>query len=189
MSIASYRRNVELGVTGPDTMTCWSASLEQLFPRGELAPEQHIEYQEMAVEYNQMSPIEQYIAIPRFEQLFNRFAGKLGRLSIENCIFRQPQNAQTFARFLNFYVVRGFRVLLELDLGDQWHAVGVKPTPYHGEYKLVSTWLTDDLIGIVTPRQLFPLLVPTNEFDVPSKYWRDESPFDSSNVLAMPPAA
>lgn len=189
MSLPSYNRNLECGATGPGTPTCWSGCLEQMFPRGELYPEHHNVYGEFVIEYNDLSCIERFIANPRFGEVFNHVVGKLCRKTWEDCEFKKPMSASALGRYLNQYVYDGYKVVLELDVEDESHAVGVKPTGYYSEFKLTSTWLPKELEGIVTPTQLFKHLIKPEDFYIPSKYWRDPSPFDYATLLAIPPAA
>lgn len=191
MSMASYQNNLELGVTGPGTYTCFTGALEQISPRHKLHPEQHLAYQEFALDYNAQTDLERYIHGPDNITLINKIVRSLGKLTFEDLKFACPQSLAAFTRFVNKAMEENCRVVVDIEFNDEGdtHSMGLVPTKWWGEYKLVSTWLPEEFQGIVTTADLFPHLAQPDDIYVPKRFLRRYLPTDDANVMALPPRA
>lgn len=186
MSMSSYLHNLELGVTGPGTSTCLPGAMEQIFPRTKLDPEDHLEYGEWVEWYNNADWLERYVEGRQYYEIMTKLLGKLGRISCEEAIFKRPQSLGAFTRLVNSAMENRYRVVLDLEAGEDTHAVALVRTRWAGYYSLVSTWIPEDLQRPVTTRDLYPRLAEPEYDYVPKKYWREDYPTDDYNVSIIP---
>lgn len=189
MSIASYRRNVALGVTGRYFETCFPSAFEKISPDHQLTPEIYRLYPDFLARYNTTDAVGRYYMSEEYETFFNRMAGQLGGLSCEQAVFFRPKTAVGFAARINCLLAKGYRVVLDVDAENGSHAVGLVPGTEFGFVRLRSNWVPDELRGQQFVPDLFDHLAEPEYSEMPPEVQVKDWAFNNSNVTALPPAA
>ncbi|HVW23573.1 MAG TPA: hypothetical protein VHB51_03790 [Candidatus Saccharimonadales bacterium] len=191
MSRASYKRNRELGITGPETGTCFPAALDQLTLYRGVQPETYYHYEEIvdiALSYRGQQRRERN---PLYKYLYGQIAVELGA-TYDDYKFRRLRTRRGFVNSVARMIEDGDRVAIDILTDDckrgrdgYCHTVGLVPV-YEDDpeiVRLVSSWVPDDLRGEVSLAELFKHLHQPIAADRPSESYA----FNGANVISLPP--
>lgn len=182
MSIASYRRNVARGVTGPRKPTCYPAAIEQILPNHALRPDTYVYYKDFAEWIAQYGPKQRETFLEECEEAYDYLFANLGGLSCKDVDFRRANSVLGFKRIVNQLLRDGFDVVVDVAMGHEPHAVGLVPLPEEGYFYLASTHLPKTLQGVVTLDHIGQRL----HYPVDRHF--DAYPFNDANITAIPAA-
>jgi hypothetical protein len=188
MSLRSYKRNLERGVTGPYTNTCFAAALDQITRGYGLRPSDYIAYREFTEAHSALSDLEQYRDYYKFGLVFNRLARTLGGYSCDKALFRLPRSKSAFSRLVRAAVAKDCRVVVDLRTSEGLHSAGLVPCHDGKAFRLASTWLPPEFEGELSLGSIFEGLEIPEDLDVTEEYKRDSLPYDDSNVTILPAA-
>lgn len=118
-----------------------------------------------------------------FEDLIGYFARKLGGVALDEIVYKRATTALGLKRIINKLIEEEYRVVVEVSIGREAHAVGLLPLPEPGYFTLVSNYLPKTLQGFVTLDHIAPRL------SIPSDPHVAGHPINDSNITALPPAA
>jgi len=191
MSRASYKRNRELGITGPESGTCFPAAFDQLTLYRGIQPETYYHYEDIvdiALGYQGKQKRERN---PLYKYLYGQIAVELGA-TYDDYKFRRLRTRRGFVNSVARMIEDGERVTVDIltdyckrGLDGYCHTVGLVPV-YEGDpelVRLVSTWVPDHLRGEVSLAELFKNLHQPIAADRHSESY----PFNDSNVTSLPP--
>ncbi len=186
MSMASYRRNVSLGVTGQVTDTCYPAALEQISPYNRLNPDTYKKYEKFVRAWDKLKKKNPHAINPTFKDLISEVAWELGEIEFGDIYFDRVNTYREFSTTVRKLLRREYRITVDIHLDefdkDTDHPVGLIPLS-DDAFKLVSTWVPHFLYGQVSLRDIF-------EYTAFSKEpYRQRYPFNDANITALPPAA
>ncbi len=181
MSIASYRRNVRKGVTGPYIPTCFPAALEQISPEHSLRPGVYRDYTDFVRWYSELSKRRRQDENGEFETIINEVVAGLGGISCKDVIFKRAETCLGLKRIVNRLLAEDYRVAVDVAIGRGTHTVGLLPLPEPGYFILASTQLPKTLEGVVTLDHVAKRLM------VPCEPHLSAYPFSDANITALPP--
>lgn len=187
MSLSSYRQNVRRGVTGKNTSTCFPAALEKISPDHRLPPKVYEEYQEFVKWHDSLDGIGHLQATEIHSKTLTNIVEHLGSFCSDQLIYRNITRRYRLRETLTKLTSQDFRVLVELQLDEGRHAVGIIPTGVEDAYRLTSTWVPHSLQGIITPENIYPLLARPEDVLVPATLHHVDHPLNSANLIAIPP--
>jgi hypothetical protein len=187
MSEESYQKNVDRGVTGPESSTCLLASYDRISEKGEIKPQTYERYNALGhkfvedVGYN-ATFVNADIA-REFTDLKIDFRRQLMVNSPKNVVEARAENPEELEKKLGQLAQGGFRTSVYLDTGGL-HAVGVEQIDI-GYYNVKSTWSPFSEGEPVSTEDLFDYLELT-----PRMRYRPNSSrrtFVAPNIVALPP--
>lgn len=181
MSIASYRRNVARGVTGPYKPTCFPASLEQLSPYS-IPAQAYLEFTNFIGWYYNLRKEHRDQALDQFTEALDGLVQTLGGLCCEDLIFKRATTAIGLKRVVNRLIADDFSVAIDIRTQGGTHTVGLIPVE-EGYFTLVSNHIPPKLQGIVTLDALIPRL------NVPKDRYMPDYPINDANITALPPVS
>jgi len=186
MSRRSYRHNVALGVTGPNTNTCLPASLEILSEEGSLSPRTYRMYDGYFKEYSrrEIGGQAKRLCNPMMREMYNQVLWDLEGLQCCDIEFRRAHTLPQFARIIFSLLNQDARIALDLDTdGDgTYHSVSLLPQDTGiDRFRLASTWIPRNLQGARTLPEIFDYVAQDPEPP------RIRYPFNNANITALPP--
>lgn len=182
MSIASYKRNVKRGVTGPYSDTCFPSALEQLSPYS-MPPRVYTEYKEFVDWWGNFSKTQRAKHNEECKEMFDHILRPLGGLSCEDVLFKRARTVLGFTRIVLSLLREDYQIAVDVRTYGGTHTVGLLPTGDPEYFMLLSTYIPKRLEGPVTLSHVGSCLVqPTDPFI--ARY-----PFNDANITALPPAA
>lgn len=184
MSIKSYQRNVELGVAGPHSSTCFPAALEQMAESYGYKPHLYEEYSAFGEWYNGLSEKGRRSQVDYFEDVIEDLVQPLGGLALQDVIFKRVVTASALARAAHNLSSAGYGVVVDISYGPPAnepvpHGVGLIPVQKN-YYTLVSTHVPRALQGIVSIDEIAKRLQVSPAPPIPGH------PIYSSNLTAVP---
>lgn len=186
MSIASYNRNVERGVAGPDLPVCFPASLEQISPNHSYRPKVYTDYLDFLEYYEPLSEKAKASAevMDEYEKIVEKIIRPLGKYALDNLIYRHINTEQGLVAHVNRLHDENYRVMVDIkygnaDASNQVHSLGL--IPIEKDYvTLVSTHVPVNLRGVISLRQLAGRIAIVNDI-------RNRAhPIATANLLAIP---
>lgn len=185
MSIASYRRNVRLGVTGRDTETCCPAALEQVSPRHGFEPEIYTKYLEFVNWYDALEGQDRRQRNPAYKRMISEMAWQLGEVEYDDIEFYRAETYREFSNIVRTLMRHEYRVVVDTiaeGFEDDCHAIGLQPLD-ESLYRARSTWVPPQLHGAITLRAVF------GEIYMHKDPPRLRYTFNDANITALPPAS
>ena len=159
MSELSYHENVNRGVTGINTNTCYAASLDRISTIAEVSPQTYHDYNMFYRWSRQYTDNEAYANVGDLLKLQRlQIASDVGVNTLNRVIHRRAETAEQLSGMLLDLTSGGFRTILTLNTTYGPHAVGVFPTDTIDEYFLRSTWSPIGEEEPVTTSDIFPYL-------------------------------
>ncbi len=180
MSIASYRRNVARGVTGPTKPTCFPASLEQLSPYS-IPPRAYLEYKDFINWYSDLRKEQRDLAVGQYAEMVDVLVESLGGLCCQDLVFKRVTTLIGLKRVVNKLIAEDFGVTLDVRTQIGVHTVGLLPVE-EGYFTLVSNHVPPRLQGVVTLDDIMPRL------NIPKDKSMVNYPLNDANIAALPPA-
>lgn len=186
MSIASYNKNVQKGVAGPDLPVCFPAALEQISPNHSYRPKIYTDYIDF-LEYYEPLPRkaqESQEAMQEYENIVEKLIRPLGNLALDDLVLRHINTEQGFINTVNRLHNENYRVTMDIkygnaDTANQVHTLGLIPIEKN-YVTLVSTHVPTNLRGVISLEQLAGRLAIIT--DIRNRV----HPIASANVLAIP---
>jgi hypothetical protein len=187
MSIASYRHNEALGVTGPMLPTDLPASLEQVYSYYELPAQTYRDYRRFA-RTTDFSDARR--ANAEQGEMIGQIVEDLGGFSCQSVEVELIDEESVFEEAVSWFLSEEWRVAVKIkDEIDTSHTVGIRPVR-KGIVKLVSNAVPSHLSGKVTLGSVFKhLFVPKGRNPKPEKRSLNLTPsnrFLKWNLLALP---
>lgn len=186
MSIASYNRNVERGVAGPDLPVCFPASLEQISPNHSYRPNTYTDYLDFLEYYDPLpkNAKESKEIIEEYEKIVEKIIRPLGKYALDNLIYRHINTEQGFLANVNKLHEDNYRVTVDIkygnaDIANQVHTLGLIPIEKN-YVTLVSTHVPVNLRGVISLRQLAGRLAIITDSRSRSH------PLTTANLIAIP---
>lgn len=185
MSIASYRKNEKLKVTGPRLPTCFPAALEQISPDHRLPPKVYKDYREYINNISILPKSKRHLLIEEDLELYSNVLKHLGNLTSDDLIFKRANSAIGLKRIIHKLIDDGCRVTVDIDQRG-WktvHTVGLMPTSELDYFTLVSNYIPNNLQGIISLDKIAARLAISSEAHL------SKNPYYDANITALPPAA
>jgi hypothetical protein len=191
MSITSYKRNVALGVTGPEIGTCLPSALDQLTKYRGVKTETYRLYPDIvdaALAYNGHDKRDRN---PLYRYIYARIATELGA-DYDDCLFLRLRTRRGFVNSIGRLVEQGWRVSVDVVTEECIpnpdgfvHSVGLKPAPggQSDGVKLVSNWVPDHMQGELSLGELFGYVYQPYACERASARF----PFNDAHLIALPP--
>jgi hypothetical protein len=186
MSIRSYKKNVERGVTGPEIGVCLPASLEQISPNHYYRPNIYTRYEQFMdyLETLNTSQLSSKEVCEEYEDVIENLLRPMGKKAFDQMIMRQINTERGFVSIVRKLHSEDFRVVVDIQYGNrnpnkEVHSVGLIPVDV--DYvTLVSTHVPVALRGIISTEHLFNHLAQITDSKIKGH------PIATANVMAIP---
>lgn len=186
MSEESYWRNVARGVTGPETGTCFVASLDRISKHHDVPPQTYEAYEHARQVYKKATNDAPDFLPPELRELSRtierRVLSDVGVISLKNVVNLRVDSEPELEEKLDRLAQGGFRTVINLDTGGL-HAVGVEQLDRR-HYSVKSTWDPFNNSDCTTTGEIFMFL---------DRYKRlkgrpnARKSFKAMNIQALPP--
>lgn len=191
MTEASYQRNLMLGVTGGETLTCQLAALDRVSQSHEISTDTYRAYDclqgnyERLTESGDLDPVGKWPnqLTPAWNAVNQMWSRELGARSYRAVKWRYAETASQLAGLLDAYFEKQCRIAISIEAGDLFHhSLGLIPA---GEDRFLTrgTWSLFEEDEAVAATVLFDQM-----HHQPEIYEFDGQQFSElHNVMILPP--